>query len=267
MKKLAALAAELFQPQPGSDSRINERVVPETVPGPSEQPPELANPDSEVTNTSITDVIDGTSTNIQEVDSQSPIVETEHSIQPIQEHVEDHAEENGEKLDVPTSQEETPIPSSEQAPTTSEVEIIAKDTSADINADVTAEATPDVHESKDILPNVPIESLEKEKEAQTPSIPEISTEVPNSDPQSQSLPDSEKQDETTTSTGTSVNVEHLPVGSNDIPERVKTPKIDFPSQSQEVKEGQEKEKIKCPSRTRSRLEISNACKPRTKCRQ
>ncbi|KAI1481713.1 hypothetical protein F4774DRAFT_407593 [Daldinia eschscholtzii] len=225
MKKLAALAAELFQPQPESDSRVNERVVPETVPGSSEQPPEPANPDPEVANASIASVIDGTSTNIQEVDSQSPIVETEHSIQPIQEHVEDHAEENGEKLDVPTSQEETPIPSSEQVPTTSEVETIAKDTFADINADAKTEATPDVQELKDISPNVPIESLEKEKEAQTPGIPEISTEVPNSDPQSQSLPDSEKQDETTASTGISVNVEHLPVGSNDIPERVKTPKI------------------------------------------
>ncbi|KAI1466732.1 uncharacterized protein F4812DRAFT_64046 [Daldinia caldariorum] len=224
MKKLAALAAELFQTEP--DLKVsNEQVAPKTAPGPSEQTLEPANPDSEVKNDSITSSIDTTSSNTPEADLQTPVIETASSIQPIQERTEGQTEEKGENIGALLGQEENLISSSEQALIAPEVENTTKDAPANRTADVIGEATPDVQESKGISPDIPIETSEKGEEAQTLSTPEINIEIPNSDPQPQSLPDTEKEDETTVSTGTSVNVEQSPRKSNEVPERIKTPKI------------------------------------------
>ncbi|KAI1805996.1 hypothetical protein F4811DRAFT_197374 [Daldinia bambusicola] len=223
MKKLAALAAELFQTEP--DLKINnEQVVPKTVPGPSEPPLRPENSDSEVKNDSITSPIDTPSTNTPEADLQTPVMETESSTQPIQERTEDQGKEKSENIGILTGQEENVIYSSEQALIAPEVENTT-DAPANMTADVINEATPDVQESKEISPNVPIETPEKGKEAQTLSTPEINIEIPSSDLQPQSLPDTEKEDETTVSTASSVNMEQSPRKSNDIPERIKTPKI------------------------------------------
>ncbi|KAI0854256.1 hypothetical protein F5Y00DRAFT_222638, partial [Daldinia vernicosa] len=94
MKKLAALAAELFQPEP--DLKVkDEPAVPKTVPGPSEPPPEPVNPNWEVQNAPITNT---TSTSLQEEGLQLPTVEAESSIQPIQGQVGDLAEKIGEEI-------------------------------------------------------------------------------------------------------------------------------------------------------------------------
>ncbi|KAI1649712.1 uncharacterized protein F4817DRAFT_13645 [Daldinia loculata] len=227
MKKLAALAAELFQPEPDLKTK-DEPVVPKTVPGPSEPPPELVNSNSEVQNAPITNA---TSTSFREEGLQSPTVEAESSTQPIQGHVGDLAEKIGEEIGAPTDQD-TLAPSSEPALITSEVENTAKDTHLDGTLNAIGEAAHDVQESKEALPDIPVEDLEKEKEALILNTPEPSTGIPNSDLQSQSLPDVEKQDDTTASTEHLISEEQLPMESNDIPEPIKTPKISATEQQE-----------------------------------
>ncbi|KAF3056222.1 hypothetical protein GL218_06668 [Daldinia childiae] len=189
MKKLAALAAELFQPEPDLKAK-DEPVVPKTVSGPSEPPTELVNSNSEVQNAPITTT---TSTSVQEESLQSPTVEAESSTQPIQGHVGDLAEKIGEEI---------------------------------------GETSRDVQESKKALADIPVEDLEKEKEALILNTLEPGTEIPNSDPQSQSLPDVEKQDETAVITEPLISEEQLPTESNDISELVKTPKISATEQQE-----------------------------------
>ncbi|KAI1661304.1 hypothetical protein F4813DRAFT_224436 [Daldinia decipiens] len=197
MKKLAALAAELFESEP-----------------------EPVNSNLEVQNAPITNT---TSTSLQEEGLQSLTVEAESSTRHIQGHVGDLAEKNGEEIGAPTDQDSL-APSSEPALITSEAENIAKDTHLDGTPNAISEVAHDVQESKEALPDITVEDLEKEKGAQILDTPEPSTGIPNSDPQSQSLPDVEKQDETTASMEPLISEEQLPMESN-IPEPIKTPKI------------------------------------------
>ncbi|KAI0135407.1 hypothetical protein F4814DRAFT_444228 [Daldinia grandis] len=221
MKKLAALAAELFQPE--LDLTVeDEPVVLKTVSGPSEPPPEPVTSNSEVQNAPI---INTTSTSPQGEGLQSPTIEVESSTQPIQEHAGDLAGKNGEELGAPMDQGHNLAPSPEPTLITSDMENITKDTHLDGTPAAIGEVVRDVQESKEALPDIPIENFEKGKEAPILNTPEPSTRIPNSDPQSQGLPDLEKQDVTIASTVPLKNEENLPTESNDTREPIKTPKI------------------------------------------